>query len=300
MTVKGEKYEQRDTGYGIPSSFQTVLTHSSSLARISSRAMVTSPPSHSWHVRKWKCCNLGPLVCLSEPAVSTTRPVLRCHVSVAAFCACTSALTANTEYAVLPGRSTNILGLLQLWERQMMEDRLYRGFVAGAIGGVVASALSHLAYFWGFTTLRLSDWAAILIFAHVPPFSIEEQIFSAFIHIGWCGALGSIFAYFLVWATSRKLLFKAWMLGTTPYFIIYLLTSLFQTPGTVPLPFKTALSNYITSTIFSVVMGYSFKVLDEATMQHRSPLELLAQPAAKRTDEDKSQHRPDNDERDGT
>ncbi|HWR44677.1 hypothetical protein [Sporomusa sp.] len=182
----------------------------------------------------------------------------------------------------------------------MMEDRLFRGFVAGVVGGVVSSALSHLSYFLGFTTLRLSDWAAILIFGHVPPFSLEEHMFAVFIHIGFCGAVGSMFAYFLVWVTSRKILFKGWMLGTTPYFVIYLLTALFQTPGTVPAPFSTALSNYITSSIFGVVMGYSFKVLDQAIMQHRSPLKLLAHPAAKRTDEDKSQHRPDNDARDGT
>lgn len=86
------------------------------------------------------------------------------------------------------------------------------------------------------------------------------------------------------------------MLGTTPYFVIYLLTALFQTPGTIPAPLNTALSNYITSSIFSIVMGYSFKVLDQATVRRRSPLELLAQPAAKRTGEDESQYRPDNDD----
>lgn len=212
--------------------------------------------------------------------------------------ASTSALAANTEYAALPGRSTNILRRLQLWG-YMMEDRLYRGFVAGVIGGVVGTAFSHLLYFLGFTTLRLPDWAAILIFAHTPPFSLGEQLFSNIIHVGWCGAVGSMFAYFLVWVGSSKILFKAWMLGTTPYFVIYLLTTLFQTPGTAPVPLQTGLSNYITSTTFSIVMGYSFKVLDQATVQHRSPLELLAHPAAKRTDEDKRQHRPDNDEEDG-
>lgn len=179
-----------------------------------------------------------------------------------------------------------------------MEDRLFRGFVAGFIGGVVSNIMSHLSYFWGFTTLRLSDWAALLIFAHVPPFSLGEHIFAVFIQIAWCGAIGSVFAYFLVWVTNRKILFKAWMLGTVPYFVIYLLTSLFLTPGTVPTPFKTAISNYITSTVFALVMGYSFKVLDQAAMQQqRSPLELLAQPAAKYTPEDKSQHRSANDQR---
>lgn len=182
----------------------------------------------------------------------------------------------------------------------MMEDRLYRGFVAGAIGGVVSTVHSHLAYILGVTTLRLSDWAALLIFAHVPPFSLEEQLFANFIHIGWCGAIGSVFAYFLVLVSSRKLFFKAWMLGTTPYFVIYLLTSLFHTPGTVPTPFYTALSNYVTSTIFALVMGYSFKVLDPTTIRHRSSLERLAQPAAKRIDEDERQYRPGNDKSDGT
>lgn len=144
-----------------------------------------------------------------------------------------------------------------------MEDRVFRGFVAGAIGGIVASLLSHLSYYFGFTTLRLADWAAILIFGHIPPFGIGEHLFSVFIHIGWCGAVGSLFAYFLVWVTSRNLLFKAWIIGTTPYFLIYLLTALFQTPGTIPLPLKTALSNYFTSTIFSLVMGYSYKTFDQ-------------------------------------
>lgn len=123
-------------------------------------------------------------------------------------------------------------------------------------------------------------------------------MFSSFIHLGWCGAIGAMFAYFLVLVTSRKIIFKAWLMGTTPYFVIYLLTTLFQTPGTVPLPLGTVLSNYFTATMFTVVMGYSFKFLDQAIMEHRSPFELLAQPAAKRTEEDKSQHRADNDKKD--
>lgn len=177
-----------------------------------------------------------------------------------------------------------------------MEDRLYRGFVAGTVGGVAGTALSYISYLLGWTTLRLTDWTAILMYAHVPPFSWGETLFAVFIYIGWSGAVGSVFAYFLVWVTSRKLLFKAWMLGTTPYFVVYLLTSLFQTPGTVPLPFKTALSNYITSTVFALVMGYSFQVLGQETGQQHSSPRILAQPAAKHTGEDWRQYRPDQDE----
>ncbi len=177
-----------------------------------------------------------------------------------------------------------------------MEDRMFRGFVAGLVGGVVSSVLTHLFYFLGFTTLRLSDWASILMYAHTPPFSLEEHVFSTLIHICFCGAIGSVFAYFLLMVTSRMIYFKGWVLGTTPYFLVYLFTTFFQIPGTVPTPFNTALSNYITSSIFAIVMAHSLKVLDQAIIQHRSPLELLAHPAAKRTDEETSRCPLDNDE----
>lgn len=179
-----------------------------------------------------------------------------------------------------------------------MEDRLYRGFIAGIAGGVPATLLGQILYLVGFNTLRASDWASILIYAHTPPFSLGEQLFATFIYLGWCGAIGSLFAYFIVWVTDRKIFFKGWVLGTTPYFVIYLLTTLFQVPGTVPLPFSTALSNYITSTIFGVTMAYSFKVLDQAIAENRSPLQLLAHPAAKPTAETTEQ-RQDSDEKNG-
>ena len=114
-----------------------------------------------------------------------------------------------------------------------MEDRLVRGFVAGAIGGIISTSLGHLAYSLGFSTLRGSDWAAILMFAHVPPFSLGEQLFACFILLGWCGAIGSMFGYFILLVTSRHILFKGWMIGTMPFFAIYLSTTLFQVPGTV-------------------------------------------------------------------
>lgn len=177
-----------------------------------------------------------------------------------------------------------------------MEDRFYRGFVAGAIGGIVSIALSYISYFLGITALRLSDWASILMYAHEPPFGLGEQLFSVFIYIGWCGAVGSLFAYFLLLVNSRHILLKAWILGTTPYFVVYVLTSLFQTKGTVPLPLATVLSNYISSSVFSIVMGYSFRRQEQAMRQCQSPVELLACPAAKPATEDSDQHRSDADE----
>lgn len=179
-----------------------------------------------------------------------------------------------------------------------MEDRTLRGFVAGVIGGVTATILGHLSYILGINTLRATDWTSILLYAHEPPFSIGEQLLALFILIGWCGAIGSMFAFFILRVTKRHILFKGWMLGTTPFFVIYLLTTLFRVQGTVPIPFSTALSNYITTSIFGVAMAYSFNALDLAITQNRSSLELLAHPATKPSDSDKRQHRPNNEEKD--
>lgn len=170
-----------------------------------------------------------------------------------------------------------------------MEDRLYRGFIAGVIGGAISTPLAHLAYILGISTLRGVDWAGILLYAHEPPFSMGELSLALFILLGWCGAIGVMFSYLIVPTTSRHILFKGWILGTTPYFVIYLLTTLFRVPGTFPVPFGTALSNYITVSIFSVVMAYSFKVLDLVVTQKRSPIELLAHPATKPIETDKRQ-----------
>lgn len=176
-----------------------------------------------------------------------------------------------------------------------MEDRLYRGFVAGVIGGFIATPLAHLAYILGYSTLRGVDWTGILLYAHEPPFSMGELSLALFILLGWCGAIGSLFSYLIVPITSRHILFKGWMFGTTPFFVIYLLTTLSKVPGTIPVPFGTALSNYITVSIFSVVMAYSFKVLDLTVTQNRSPIELIANPASKRLDTDKIQYHSEND-----
>ncbi|QJW48495.1 hypothetical protein HA075_24190 [bacterium BFN5] len=94
-----------------------------------------------------------------------------------------------------------------------MEDRFYHGFVAGVIGGIVSIMVSHFSYFLDLTILRLSDWASILMFGHEPPFNLGEQIFSIFIYIGWSGAVGSIFAYFLLLVSSRHLYLKACQTG---------------------------------------------------------------------------------------
>ena len=63
------------------------------------------------------------------------------------------------------------------------------------------------------------------------------------------------------------------------------------------MPLKTVLSNYITLTVFGIVMGYSYKVLGTAVKQQR-PLSFLAQPAAKHPGDDKGRQCPGSEDTD--
>ncbi|WP_371379165.1 hypothetical protein [Sporomusa aerivorans] len=142
-----------------------------------------------------------------------------------------------------------------------MEDRFARGVVAGLIGGIIAVVYSFIAGFMGFTTLRIADWVAIFIFAHTPPFSVSEMVYATLGQLAMACALGSIFAFWIPQVTSRNLLFKGWFFSISIWFLLYAITTLFSLQGTVPTPFKTAVSNFVGATIFGLVQAYALQAL---------------------------------------
>lgn len=142
-----------------------------------------------------------------------------------------------------------------------MEDRFTRGVVAGLIGGTIAAAYSFISGFMGFTTLRIPDWIAIFIFAHTPPFSVGEIAYATLGELVMAGVLGVGFAFWLPHVSSRNLLFKGWLFSVTVWFALYAITALFNLQGTVPLPLKTAISNFVNATIFGLVQAYALQAL---------------------------------------
>lgn len=161
-----------------------------------------------------------------------------------------------------------------------MEDRLTRGFFAGIVGGVVCNAWSMFAGSMGWTTVRTADLIALLVYAHTPPFELNEITFALISHILICGVLGMIFAYWAVQVTSHNLLFKGWIFSGVFFFIAEIVPTMFRIPGTVPTPFNTALCDFVAATIFGLVLPFAFQALT-AKENLVSPIIPMAAPAMK-------------------
>ena len=146
-----------------------------------------------------------------------------------------------------------------------MEDRLTRGFSAGVVGGLLMNLWAFFAGMMGFTTRRIVDWAAIMIYAHRPPFTSGELLFAFFGQLFFAGALGVVFAYLVPRVTSRHLLFRGWFFSVMTWFFIYGVTTLFKVEGTVPTPLNTAIANFIAATIYGLVLPVALQAFTAKT-----------------------------------
>ena len=142
-----------------------------------------------------------------------------------------------------------------------MEDIFTRGFAAGIVGGLASNVWSMFAGLMDMTTIRQADLIALLIFAHTPPFGWGEIIFAFLGHILVSGILGIIFAYWVLNITNRNLLFKGFIFSVTVWFAVYATLTLFQLPGTIPTPFKTAICDFVGAILFGLVLPLALRAL---------------------------------------
>jgi hypothetical protein len=143
-----------------------------------------------------------------------------------------------------------------------ISDRFTRGWLAGTCGGFLGGIFSFLPHYLGLSTLRLSDWSAILIFGHVPPFNLEDQIYALIVLAGTTGVVGIIFTYLLPLLSEENIYFKGWIIFLLPWWIIYLLTALAKTEGTLNLSLKTTLSDGISTSITGLTAIYFYRFLE--------------------------------------
>jgi len=142
-----------------------------------------------------------------------------------------------------------------------MQDKLTRGFFAGILGGLAANIWSLFSGAIGFTKLRFVDWSSIIIFAHTPPFTLGETAWAFFAQLLYTGILGILFVYLISKATTRNLLFKGWIFGEAIWFFTYALTTLFKVEGTIPIALTTAISDFISASLFGLVQARAIQML---------------------------------------
>lgn len=141
-------------------------------------------------------------------------------------------------------------------------DRLYRGAIAGVIGGIVMNSWSFLSYHvLHFTTRRFTDWMGVVVYGDLPR-TLPETLYALMLHLVWVGLLGVLFAYIIPRITSRGYLLTGAFYGLASGIIIYAIPTLLRTPYISEFPFKTTISNHIGAIIWGFTMAQVLRWLD--------------------------------------
>ncbi|TCL61463.1 hypothetical protein EDC14_103419 [Hydrogenispora ethanolica] len=137
-------------------------------------------------------------------------------------------------------------------------DRFIQGFVAGLSGALTTTVVGYPFYWLKWTTLRFADFAAILLYGHRPTGPMEA-VFATFAQWGFGVAGGVVFAYLLQTISAKNIILKSWFFGIGVWFAAHVVTSLFQTPGLTVIPLKTVVVNWIVSSVYGIMLGWSYQ-----------------------------------------
>lgn len=142
-----------------------------------------------------------------------------------------------------------------------INDRFTRGWISGTLGGLAGGIFGFLPYYFGISQMRFSDWSSILIFGRSQPFSFADQVYSVIVAAGSTGVTGIIFAFLLPVINEENIYFKGWIIFLIPWWMIYLLTGLAKTEGTLNLSVMTTLSDGIVTSTIGIVSVYIYKLI---------------------------------------
>ncbi|MGE5550948.1 MAG: DUF6789 family protein [Bacteroidota bacterium] len=146
-----------------------------------------------------------------------------------------------------------------------IDDRFTKGMIAGTVAGLVLAAENLSSYYlFHFTKRRALDFASILIYGHTPH-GLWESLFAELAVFVFTAVLGIIFAFLVPGITSKNYLLKGWMFSVFLWFSIYVIGTLYKTPIISKIDLPTAASNFISTSIFGVVLAYVLRLLDKRT-----------------------------------
>lgn len=145
------------------------------------------------------------------------------------------------------------------------DDKFTRGWISGTCGGFLGGVFDFLFKYIGISALSMSEWSAILIYGRKPPFSLIDRLYALFILAGTIGVVGIIFAFLLPFISEKNIYFKGWIIYILPWWILFLLTALAKTEGTLNLNVATTLSTGISISIIGLSAVYIYGLLEPKT-----------------------------------
>lgn len=144
-----------------------------------------------------------------------------------------------------------------------MGEKLIRSFVAGVIGGIVKDAVDFIFYYLlHLGNYRYLDFAAQILYSHKPTFW-WDTIFAQLIELIFCGLLGLVFYAIIPRETNKNCLIKGWLYGVSIWLFLCTMGMVFKIPYFTKTPWQTTNSDFITSSIYGMILAWSLRLLDK-------------------------------------
>lgn len=132
-----------------------------------------------------------------------------------------------------------------------LDDRFFRGYIAGLVGGVVMTLINQLTVVLGLVSIRLIDWVGMIFLGYVPA-TVGEQLLCLTIQLVHAAVVGILFAYLVTDMSSRYLILKGSTIGAITWFIIFGVGSLFKVPLYFNLSWVSVSANLFAASIWGV------------------------------------------------
>lgn len=143
----------------------------------------------------------------------------------------------------------------------MVNDRMTRGIIAGAVGAVVQNVYIFAAQMTGFTRTNYEDYSEMLFFSKLQP-GFFPTFFGLIGHLIWDVLLGIIFVYGIKYTSSRFYILKGIVYGAFIWWVVNVIYRLFRIPIFSNLPYREQGVYLIGALLFGLVLAYTLKVLD--------------------------------------
>jgi uncharacterized membrane protein YagU involved in acid resistance len=151
-----------------------------------------------------------------------------------------------------------------------MNEKFIRSFIAGILGGMVKDAFDFISYYLlHFVNYRYLDFAAEILYGNKPRFWWDST-FAQFIELIFCGLLGVAYYVIIPKDTNKNFFIKGWLYGVFIWLFLSTLGMIYKIPYFTKVPWQTTNSDFITSSIFGVVLSGSLRLMDKKYENERS------------------------------
>lgn len=143
----------------------------------------------------------------------------------------------------------------------MIDDRVTRGIIAGAIGAVIQDIYSYTLIIFGLLDRAYLDYARAMIM-----YKDYKGILATL--VGFLGHMMAdilfavIFVYIIKNPSSRFYLLKGAVFGGIIWYVLNGLGTLFRLPVFTVIPPGSALAMFIGAEIYGLVIAYTLKLMD--------------------------------------